>query len=232
MRASRVGHIYVVLLEGGVIKTGKTKHPKSRISKSGFGNRTIIDYWVSQEIVGYSEAEREMLRFLGDVGEPAFGKEYFHGVDFSVAVERAVECSLPRIAIPPKSIRELEIKEAEDAAEGVIGKLSSNNCKDKEWCEHVASFASSAKVIARIVKNRGISLGWLEPCPSIGLMSLFEFALVLLSYRHHGEPEDYLAEVGIMAASASALDDDGFIGWFRGLEAQMEASIRERILKQ
>lgn len=69
---SKVGYIYVALLDGGIIKTGKTKSPKTRISKSGFGNMVIVDYWVSQEFVGYSDAEREMLQFLGAVGSLAF----------------------------------------------------------------------------------------------------------------------------------------------------------------
>ncbi len=105
---SSIGHIYVALLDGGIVKTGKTKKPKARISKSGFGNRKVVDYWVSSEFVGYSDAESEMIRFLGEVGTVAFGREYFSGVDYSIAVERAKECFNSRSCSSISETRRLE----------------------------------------------------------------------------------------------------------------------------
>jgi hypothetical protein len=226
---SKVGYIYVALLDGGIIKTGKTKSPKTRISKSGFGNRVIVDYWVSQEFVGYSDAEREMLQFLGAVGSLAFGKEYFSGVEFSVAVEKAIQCSSLRSDRSVREQKKIESLEAESRLDAITGKSSADTSIDSDWINHVSEFKSSTKVISRIVKNRGLISESLLPRDVFGGLSLFEITLLISSYRVVDCPVNYLAYIALDVSAATSLDDDAFMDWFSCFMKDQEAIINERI---
>lgn len=223
---SNVGHIYVVLLEGGIVKTGKTKNPKSRISKSGFGNREIVEYWVSREFVGYASAEAEMIKFLGCVGSVAFGREYFIGVDFSVAVERASNCVDSRSAL---CVKEQKIKDTQKRNENVdlvMDHFSGNCAVDNQWTNHVDEFRRCAEVVSKIISNRGVRGGSLLPVERLGGMSLFELSLIICSYHcDDGAVEYFSAISGIVIGNLDLCDDD-FICWFSSFEDDLESEIR------
>ena len=223
---SNVGHIYVVLLEGGIVKTGKTKNPKSRISKSGFGNRDIVEFWVSREFVGYASAEAEMIKFLGCVGSVAFGREYFSGVDFSVAVERASKCVDSRSAL---CVKEQKIKDTQKSNENtgrVMNHFSGNGFVDSRWTNHVDEFRRCAEVVSRIILNRGVRGGSLLPIESLGGMSLFEFSLIICSYHCDDGAVEYFSSASSIVIGNLELCDDEFIGWFSSFELGLKEEIK------
>lgn len=223
---SNVGHIYVVLLEGGIVKTGKTKNPKSRISKSGFGNRDIVEFWVSREFVGYASAEAEMIKFLGCVGSVAFGREYFSGVDFSVAVERASKCVDSRSALCVKEQKIKDTQKSNENADRAMNHFSGNGVVDSRWTNHVDGFRRCAEVVSKIISNRGVRGGSLLPIERLGGMSLFEFSLIICSYHCEDGAVEYFSSVSSIVIGNLELCDDEFIGWLSSFEADLEDEIR------
>lgn len=221
-----VGHIYVVLLDGGIIKTGKTKNPKHRISKSGFGNREIVEFWVSREFVGYASAEAEMIKFLGCVGSVAFGREYFIGVDFAVAVERAARCVDSRSGLCVDEQKLKDTRKRNENADLAIKHFSGNCVVDNKWIDHVDAFRSCAEVVSRIILNRS-AIGWpFLPVERFGGMSLFEFSLIICSYHCEDGAVEYFSAISNIVIGKLDLCDEEFTGWLSSLEECMADEIR------
>jgi len=84
----RIGHIYVIEFTSGVVKVGKALDPKSRSAAHAqfaqIHGGAIRNTWVSRRLVGYGEAERELIQICSRQGDPVSGREYF-GFGFRLA---------------------------------------------------------------------------------------------------------------------------------------------------
>ena len=87
------GHVYVLSLEGGIVKVGKSARPKERIKSHGAGIgrfRRIEDHWISPSHLNYHENERALIEFLGVGGEVGEG-DYAAVVEFASSLHFKVE---------------------------------------------------------------------------------------------------------------------------------------------
>jgi len=82
------GHLYVIEFSTGVIKVGKTIHPKVRLDSHAKSAKvhgiSISRSWVSEKHPGHSDTEQELIAFGKHYGKPLLsGKcEYFADLDF------------------------------------------------------------------------------------------------------------------------------------------------------
>lgn len=206
----KIGHIYVVLLDGGIVKTGRTKNPSSRISRSGFGNREIVDFWVSDEFVGCCQAETEMINFLKDIGHIAFGKEYFTGVDYMVAVEKARSVFEKHSTTCVKTAKLKKIDAENRYADAVIYALS-NPGADREWIDYTSRYLFCAKAIGLMFKNRGLSWHFTDENDHLGGLSHFELSILLRGYKCEDGSCQYFSEIAQEVASMMLLDDSDML---------------------
>lgn len=96
-RASRpssgIGQLYVVEFTSGVLKVGKAVRADSRIATHALHARIhrgdIARSWASGRHAGYDETERRLISGCKRLGQNAFGREYFRGVDFNTVCELA-----------------------------------------------------------------------------------------------------------------------------------------------
>ena len=83
------GHLYVVEFTSGVIKVGQAVRPQSRLATHAAHARIhggdIRRTWVSDRHAGYDGTERILIAGCKQVGELAFGREYFRGIEFDWA---------------------------------------------------------------------------------------------------------------------------------------------------
>jgi hypothetical protein len=90
------GYVYVLKFTNGLVKPGRTRNPKARLSDHAknaqlFGAE-LADWWVSPLHDGWKENEESLITFAGDLGGTALTTEYFSGVDFDDLLAKA--CAL------------------------------------------------------------------------------------------------------------------------------------------
>lgn len=101
-----LGHIYVIEFSSGVVKVGKTTDPKRRLAAHASLARVhggaIRASWMSQQICGYDDAERELIRLCAQVAGPVVGREYFDiGLREALSLATLVEANrLAAIDLP------------------------------------------------------------------------------------------------------------------------------------
>lgn len=96
-RAKRVGpslgYLYVIEFASGVVKVGKAVNPRRRIATHATHARVhggeVRHSWVSERHAGFDVTERVLIEGCKQVGELAFGNEYFRSVDFGWANQYA-----------------------------------------------------------------------------------------------------------------------------------------------
>ena len=221
---SEVGCIYVVLLEGGLVKVGKTRNPKSRISQSAFGHRKIVDYWISDFFVGYSCAESEMIGMLGEIGNLELGREYFRGIDYSVAVSMAASCVSKRSGSDINEQLDMERGRYDEIAKKLIS-LRRERC-DCDFIEHFEKFKPCSQVISAMLRNRGLKSRETEESLGVYGVSLLEFCLLVGSYGCDDGQIEYFAGINSIVLGKISLCDSDFLSWFYGFYSMISCDAR------
>ncbi len=87
------GYLYVVEFSSGVVKVGKTTHPKSRLASHAkhaeIHGAEIRRSWTSQRHHGCSASERELIKFCSARGRRTAGREYYRDLSFDDAARYA-----------------------------------------------------------------------------------------------------------------------------------------------
>ena len=92
------GYIYVLCYDDGLVKVGRTRDARSRVTGHAttgkvFG-RQLADWWVSPPHDGWRENEKALIGFAADLGAPV-AAEYFPGIGFDDIVARAKTLTFP-----------------------------------------------------------------------------------------------------------------------------------------
>jgi hypothetical protein len=86
------GYVYVLRYDDGLVKVGRTRDARSRLTGHAttgrvFG-RQLAEWWVSPPHDGWRENEKTLVSFAADLGAPV-AAEYFPGISFDDLVARA-----------------------------------------------------------------------------------------------------------------------------------------------
>lgn len=99
------GYVYVVAFDSDLVKVGRSRNPKRRLSEHEKGaavhGASITNSWVSPPHVNYGDNEALLIDFCA-ARTTALGVEYFRGVDFDEVAQFAASLTFDNT--PPAGV--------------------------------------------------------------------------------------------------------------------------------
>lgn len=228
------GYVYIVQMDNGVIKVGKTSNPSERIATHAKNaaphGSTIIRLWLSVAHLDSAEVEKELIRQASHACSSVIRSEYFTGLDFGHLADAAAKSRYRPIdlatiaamqreaAIPPFGPIEVSPEKGDDFVElarerirALLGRRSNGTYQPP------MSFGGGTpeewrSVIAAVAQARGCTVAEVHDMTRLDLLHALVASVVrveVLELQAHAQRTghfEYLETMGDVLAHAELVE--------------------------